>query len=104
MIDDSVLLTCNETELLWMARTQGIGHLKRGLPKDLLASIVSGREIPKPEHFAGTNYTRKKLEDYITANYGQVRSQLPGCDGKCSVFPCTEGRHGACFIPNREAV
>lgn len=104
MIDDSMLLACNETELLWMARQQGIGFLKRGLAKDLLVAIITGREEPKPEHFSQSSYTRKKLEQYLQTNIARYRNQLPGCDGFCTTFPCSEGRHGMCFAPNNGVV
>lgn len=104
MIDDNLLFSCNETELLWMARRQGIGFLRRGLPKDLLIAIVTGREVPKPEHFSDTSYTRKKLEQYLQTNFSQVRSMLPGCNGMCTQYECTEGRHALCFVPARSVV
>lgn len=104
MIDDGLLFSCNETELLWMARRQGIGFLRRGLPKDLLVALVTGREVPKPEHLSTTSYTRKKLEMYIQTNIVQVRNLLPGCDGMCTRYECSDGRHGLCFYPSRGVV
>lgn len=101
-LNDSVLLNCNETELLALARTQGIGRLRRGMPKEVLISIVSGEIDALPEHFADTIHTRKMLEDFIQKHWGQVRSQLPGCDGRCTTYPCSEGRHALCYSPNKE--
>jgi hypothetical protein len=103
-IDDSVLYTCNETELLALAKAQGLGHLRRGLPKDLLVRIVRGEEDPAPEHYADTKYSRKMLEDFIARYWDKCRSQLPGCNGKCTTFPCSEGRHALCFEPNKNVV
>ena len=103
-MDDDQLENCNETELLWMARAQGLGHLKRGLPKTVLISIVTGRVDPTPDHYAGSSYSRIKLESFITKYWNIVQSQLPGCNGKCTTYPCSEGRHLTCFESNRDQV
>lgn len=103
MNEDAVLWKCNESELLQLARKQGLGFLRRGIPRDELVAIVGGYGNPRPEHYAGTAETRQILEKYISDNIERIRSQLPGCDGKCTTFNCSEGRHALCFAPNTEA-
>lgn len=103
-MSDVVLLTCNETELLKIAREQGLGILKQGLPKELLISFVTGEVEPGPEHKADVEYTRAKLEIFIADNWGRVRSQLPGCNGKCRTYPCSDTRHMQCFTPNKDNI
>lgn len=102
MSEDEILWQCNETELLQMARSQGLPPLRRGLPKGELVAIVMGERDPLPEQVAQTAYTRAKLEAFINHpdNWGRLMSQLPGCNGKCSTFHCTEGKHALCFYPN----
>ena len=103
---DDILALCNETERLQMARRQGLGVLRRGLPKDTLIDIVAG-EIPVlEEHMSGTDFTRRALERFIhvPVNFARASSQLPGCTGCCSIYPCSEGRHGLCFIPKASQV
>lgn len=104
MIDDNLLFSCNETELLWMARRQGIGFLRRGLPKDRLVALVAGMELPRPSDLSPTGYTRGKLERYLQANLAAVSNQLPDCNGVCTKWECTEGKHAGCFIPARGVV
>jgi hypothetical protein len=99
-MDDSILKNCNETELLSLARRQGLGILKRGIPPEELVGLVSGVLAMRPEYLSGTKETRAMLETYIFKNYSVTRSQLPGCTGKCSTFNCTDGRHAICFTPN----
>lgn len=99
-MDDNVLQHCNETELLSLARRQGLGILRRGLPREELLGVVSGVLAMKPEYLAGTKETRAMLESYIFKNYSITRSQLPGCTGKCSTYNCSDGRHAICFSPN----
>lgn len=103
-MSDEALMGCNKTELLCLAKTQGLPPLKKNLPVETLARIVSGEMEPKPEHIAGTSYTRAMLEKYIQDHIEVVRSQLPGCNGRCTSYPCSEGRHALCFAPNRDAV
>jgi hypothetical protein len=103
-MDDSKLQFCNETELLWMARRQGLGVLRRGLQKDVLIQIVRGELVPSTEHYSGTSATRAALEKFIWANIEKTRSQLPGCDGRCATYPCSEGRHAVCLIGNEHVL
>lgn len=104
LTEDQQLSKCNETELLWIARRQGLGLLKRGIPLQELLAIVTGEILPRPDYYSGTTHTRKKLQDHISKNIEVVRSQLPGCDGRCTTYPCSEGRHALCFTPNESLV
>lgn len=103
-MDDSVLRHCNETELLELARRQGLGILTRGIPTEILVGLVSGELAMKPEFLSGTVETRKMLETHIFKNYSITRSQLPGCDGHCPTYKCSEGRHAVCFLPSAREV
>lgn len=96
---DETLFNLNESELLWMARLQGLPLLRRGLPQEELIAIVAGAVPVEEKHLAGTNYTRGKLEKFIQENIDRLRGQLPGCNGHCQTFLCTEGKHMSCFLP-----
>lgn len=97
-----LLEQCNETELIELARQQGLGRLRRGLPHRELVDIVNGAIAVRPEHLAATNATRRALQEFIhrPVNWSRVMSQLPGCDGCCSTFSCSEGKHILCFSPD----
>jgi hypothetical protein len=101
---DEILKFCNETELLQLARKQGVGILRRGIPLETLIKIVTGEEEVKTSQLSGTMETRAKLERFIQENIERTRSQLPGCTGRCTTFPCTEGRHGLCYGVNENTV
>ena len=103
-MDDAILKECNETELLSLARAQGLGRLRRGIPKETLIAIVRGETDPLPDHFCGTAETRERLQKAIFQNYERARSQLPGCDGRCTTFPCSDGRHALCLSGNVDTV
>jgi hypothetical protein len=100
MPEDAILQWCNESELLWLARLQGLPILRRGLPREELIAIVSGAYPVQETHLAGTNYTRGRLEDFVQLNIDRLRSQLPGCTGRCRSYMCTEGKHMSCFVPS----
>lgn len=104
MIEDQALFECNETELIEIARRQGLGRIRRGLPKVVLVGIVTGGISPTMEHYAGTMESRARLEQFIWANIARTRSQLPGCDGHCTTYPCTEGRHALCYSGNKSTI
>lgn len=98
--EDATLQHCNESELISLARRQGLPVLRRGLPRDLLIALVSGSEFVREEHLSGTNYTRGRLQDFVQDNINRLRGQLPGCNGMCRTFDCTEGKHMSCFVPS----
>jgi len=98
-MNDDILQFCNETELLALCRSQGIGSLKRGIPREVLIDIVRGASDPAPDHFSETQKTRASLQLFIANHWGQVASQLPGCNGKCETYPCSDGRHARCYNP-----
>lgn len=97
---------CNESELLWLAKRQGLGRLKRGIPTNDLIAIVNGELDVGQHHLASTNGTRKTLELFINHkdNFPRIMSQLPGCDGQCTKYECSEGKHLLCFMPNEEVL
>ena len=97
---DEILMDCNESELLWMARMQGHPLLRRGIPREELVRIIAGEIRPEAHHLSGTNHTRASLENGIRARFEIVRGQLPGCDGQCRTFKCTEEKHMSCFLPS----
>jgi hypothetical protein len=109
-----LLAACNETELLESARKQGLGRLRRGMPREELIALVMG-EIPVLNgHLSSTNASRAMLAEFIhnpaeyppdtrfIANWDRIRSQLPGCTGICTKYNCTEGRHADCYANNEK--
>lgn len=103
-MSDNELFLCNETELVQIARRQGLPPLRRDLPKEELVAIVGGYTEPTQHHLAGTKQTREMLQQFLKDHWGVVRSQLPGCDGKCATYPCSDGRHAMCFTPNMDQI
>lgn len=99
--EDVILSLCNESELLAIAWKQGLGRIRRGIGRSELIALVRGEIELRTDHLATTTETRRILQAFIEKNWGVVRSQLPGCNGKCTTFPCTEGKHALCLFPNK---
>jgi hypothetical protein len=97
---DEILFSCNESELLWIARIQGHPILRRGIPRDELVGILVGDVRVQSHHMSGTIFSRASLEDGIRAKWNSLMGQLPGCTGQCRTFLCTEERHMDCFVKN----
>lgn len=93
----------NRTELLQILSSEKYGHLrlKASVPLDRLAHLVRTMERPTPEEIALTSDSRRKLQLWIDRNKLQIESQLP-CSGpnkgKCTIYPCSEGKHLDCFL------
>lgn len=99
----------NDTELWEMARVQLTGawgrpiRLKRSLPRERVIELIENNLQPATEEMVLE--TRFRLEQWVAKNWEGVNSQLPcrGLNrGKCTVFPCPDGRHFACFLEARE--
>jgi hypothetical protein len=103
-MNDEDLFKCNATELVQIARRQGLPALRRDLPKEQLVAIVTGYQDPDNSAVAGTQQTRAQLEKFLADHWGVVRSQLPGCNGRCTSYPCSEARHAMCFMPNVDQI
>ena len=101
---DEILKSCTETELLQIARQSGIGILRRGIDRDELIQIVSGEIEATRDHYSATNTSRRKLEQFIEKNWKILASQLPGCNGKCTTYPCSDAQHSSCLLPNKDLV
>ena len=100
--DASRLGALNETELIAMIHRNHIGRVRRGLPREILEGILSGRVPLIADYVSNTTETRSRLQKHIEENWARARSQLPGCDGHCTTWPCTDGQHAACFGVNED--
>lgn len=101
------LESLNTTELCEMIRRQLGKIVKRSLSRERLIEIIEYGQMPAAEEISGTVETRKLLQSFIEQNWGALNSQLP-CKGlnrgKCTIFPCPEGRHLDCYTQNIEQV
>lgn len=102
MIDDRVLYECNETELITIIQQAYGIRLRRGLPMEEYVAIAGGYCDAHEEQLSGTNETRKVLQTIIAKKRSNIRGQLPGCDGHCTTYPCSDGRHAVCYSPNEK--
>jgi hypothetical protein len=93
----------NQTELIRILSTEKYGYLRlrRGISLERLAHLVRTGERPTSEELALTTETRRKLQLWIERNWTQIGSQLP-CSGpnkgKCTIYPCSEGKHLDCLL------
>ncbi len=101
------LRTLNGTELIDIIRRQTGMVVRRSVPHERLVQLVEEGGMPAPEELADTNQSRLRLQMFIEAYWVQVNSQLP-CKGmnrgRCTIYPCPEGRHLDCYGRNRERV
>lgn len=103
MNPDVPLEWLNRSELLQILSREEYGYLRlrASVPKERLIHLISTKEPPSPDELAKTTETRQRLQSWIQKNWDQINSQLP-CSGelrgKCTVYPCSEGRHLDCYL------
>lgn len=94
----------NDTELWELARMQLTAswsrpiRLIRSLPRERVFWYIETGALPAQEDFLLE--TRDKLQTWITKRWDMVNSQLPCAGvnkGKCTIYPCAEGRHLSCY-------
>lgn len=73
----------NTTELVQMARDLGLGNLPRD--RELLYAALEDDELTQR---CPLEEKRSAMQKHIARNYARMRTQLPGCDGKCTTFGC----------------
>jgi len=76
----------NRTEIASICREEGLGNVER--MSDRIYDVVMGmddEDIPCPleEH-------RSTMERHIQRNFRRLRTQLPGCNGRCTTYGCPE--------------
>ena len=93
----------NTSELLQLLKEpeRGGHRLRRSVPHDRLIHLLHTGEQPTSEELASTTTTRNKLEVWIQERWVNIGSQLP-CTGetrgKCTLHPCSDGRHVDCYL------
>lgn len=82
---ESPLEGMNTTELVQLAREAGLGNLPRDRDVLIRALIedVADETCPLEEK-------RVALQRHIARDYARLRTQLPGCNGKCVSFGCPD--------------
>lgn len=91
----------NKTELLEAVKEKTGLTPRVDLSEERLVQLVYNPSSMVPEEVADINKTRAKLEAWITNNWDWVNGQIP-CTGelrgKCTKYPCSNGRHMDCYI------
>ena len=77
----------NTSELVEMCRNAGIGNFGRNTPREELYEALEEGTLPKT---CPLEEKRSIMEKHIKKNYRRLRTQLPGCDGKCRSFGCPD--------------
>jgi len=76
----------NLTELIQLCREAGLGSVGRATPREqVYAALDEGARADCP-----LEERRETMEAHIRANYRRLRTQLPGCNGKCTTFGCPD--------------
>jgi hypothetical protein len=86
---DNPLHDMNVTELIQVAREAGFGNVSRALPREEIIALIEDGEETDAEKDALEDY-RHEMEAHIKRNFRRIRTQLPGCNGKCMSYGCPD--------------
>jgi hypothetical protein len=76
----------NLTELLQIAKESGV-VVGRQAPREEIYALL---DSAKPDGYCPLEKKRLKMEAHILRYFRRLRTQLPGCNGKCSSFGCPD--------------
>jgi len=77
----------NRTELVETARAAGIGNVRRTQARDSLHALLEGVADPA-DCVCPLEGKRSVMQQHIEQNWRRLRTQLPGCTGKCVSHGC----------------
>ena len=80
----------NATELIEIARDAGLGNLTRSLTHEQLIAVLNGDHRAPGTTQDALETKRAKMQNHIRVNWLRLRSQLPGCTGKCTTYGCPD--------------
>lgn len=81
------LADLNGTELIEVCRQAGTGNVSRAAPRDALYAAADGDERLAPDALENKRVT---MQQHIATNWRRLRTQLPGCTGKCTTHGCPD--------------
>lgn len=91
----------NKTELAQLLRNKTGLVIKRSVSSERLIFLLTTGEEPTEDEISPTTDSRRRLQLFLEKNWSTLNSQLP-CKGdnrgKCTIYPCPEGRHLDCYL------
>lgn len=91
----------NRTEIQSILREIDEGNCFREAPRAVLAGALDG-ECESPR--CPLDPHRNEMEKHIQKNYRRLRTQLPGCDGKCTTYGCPNMIVMRCWLGIRDDI
>lgn len=83
----------NLTELVELCRSAEVGNVGRATPRAEIYRMLDGAA----EASCPLERKRELMEKHIKRNFNSLRTQLPGCNGKCTSFGCPDAIVQRCF-------
>jgi len=80
----------NKSELIQFIKEVTGGNVSRSLTKEDALYILDSVAVIDDEMQDCIEDKRTEMQQHIAANYRRLRTQLPGCNGKCREFGCPD--------------
>lgn len=91
----------NKSELVELAREDGLGNLSRGNPSASLLEALEGGDVPEN---CRLDEQRETMQRHIKRNWRRIRTQLPTCNGTCTTFGCPDAVVLGCWLKFRNEI
>jgi hypothetical protein len=77
----------NLTELIEICRQAGLGNIGRSANREQIYKALDGEMDPRT---CPLEEYRERMEAHIQKNFRSIRTQLPGCNGRCVSYGCPD--------------
>lgn len=85
----------NLTELIELCREAGHGNFGKHTSREELYTALEEDILPED---CPLDQKRELMQVHIKKNYRRLRTQLPGCTGKCVTFGCPDLVVQGCWV------
>ena len=90
----SINWSINKTELIELCRKMGLGNVSREMTVHDLCQVLDEEKDPTS---CPLEKRREIMEEHIEKNFRSLRTQLPGCTGKCVSYGCPDAIVIRCY-------
>ena len=83
-------LILNKSEMCMLVKEYEDSDISREIDTETLINVLKEKDSPY-DYRCPLSDIKYEMERYIQNNIIRLKSQLPGCNGKCTTYGCPDG-------------